>query len=374
LAHEGFAALRVERSLLSSSVTTGEGGGLLTRGGLTLINSTVALNRGGGIAFSVDPGASPGRRTPVTTLVNVTIARNSEGSGLASNLPENRFFASGVILDNTPASSNCSLAAGSHIALRGTNLDSGTSCHLTGFELSSTNPLLADLADNGGPTFTFALLPGSPAIDALYTRRCELQDQRLAPRPAGARCDIGAFEYGAFPPVPRPERLRDIHEVRQGSFGLSLDPALTLRLAADGIKIDVGSAADKQGAAGRIALTGGYMGQRLMNAGLGGSFVFRRGQAAVQAGPGILIAERGRGRLVTKLGGRRVVTLLDLAGVDWTGGKGVASARLTKSAAQRLNALLKTRVFEPGMPFGQIAIDATLDGADQPPKLVDGRP
>ncbi len=30
----------------------------------------------------------------------------------------------------------------------------------------NTNPLLGPLQDNGGPTFTHALLPGSPAIDA----------------------------------------------------------------------------------------------------------------------------------------------------------------------------------------------------------------
>ena len=30
----------------------------------------------------------------------------------------------------------------------------------------NTDPLLGPLQDNGGPTFTHALLPGSPAIDA----------------------------------------------------------------------------------------------------------------------------------------------------------------------------------------------------------------
>ena len=34
-----------------------------------------------------------------------------------------------------------------------------------GGDLPSTNPLLAPLADNGGPSLTQALLPGSPAID-----------------------------------------------------------------------------------------------------------------------------------------------------------------------------------------------------------------
>jgi hypothetical protein len=32
-------------------------------------------------------------------------------------------------------------------------------------DLRNTNPNLGPLQDNGGPTFTHALLPGSPAID-----------------------------------------------------------------------------------------------------------------------------------------------------------------------------------------------------------------
>ena len=46
----------------------------------------------------------------------------------------------------------------------------------------NVNPLLGPLQDNGGPTFTHALLPGSPAIDA--GRSVGLTtDQRGAPRP-----------------------------------------------------------------------------------------------------------------------------------------------------------------------------------------------
>ena len=37
----------------------------------------------------------------------------------------------------------------------------------TSHDLIGVNPLLGPLAYNGGPTFTHALLPGSPAIDAV---------------------------------------------------------------------------------------------------------------------------------------------------------------------------------------------------------------
>jgi hypothetical protein len=67
------------------------------------------------------------------------------------------------------------------------------------------NPMLGSLADNGGPTMTHALLPGSPAIDAADPAMCPSADQRGAPRVDGdgdsvAACDIGAFEY-----LPEPD-------------------------------------------------------------------------------------------------------------------------------------------------------------------------
>jgi hypothetical protein len=64
------------------------------------------------------------------------------------------------------------------------------------------------VADNGGPSRTIALQPGSPAIDAGnpgptdgLIGDCEPTDQRLVPRPVGSRCDIGAFET-SNPPAP----------------------------------------------------------------------------------------------------------------------------------------------------------------------------
>ena len=56
------------------------------------------------------------------------------------------------------------------------------------------DPLLGPLADNGGPTPTMALLPGSPAIDAGDDSACPPTDQRGVARPQGLACDIGAFE------------------------------------------------------------------------------------------------------------------------------------------------------------------------------------
>jgi hypothetical protein len=54
--------------------------------------------------------------------------------------------------------------------------------------------LIGPLADNGGPTFTHALSPGSPAIDAANDALCPATDQRGTNRPQGTHCDIGAYE------------------------------------------------------------------------------------------------------------------------------------------------------------------------------------
>jgi hypothetical protein len=62
-------------------------------------------------------------------------------------------------------------------------------------DVSSSALGLGPLTDNGGPTMTHALLPGSVAIDAIPAPMCEVaEDQRGEPRPAGGMCDVGAFE------------------------------------------------------------------------------------------------------------------------------------------------------------------------------------
>jgi hypothetical protein len=78
----------------------------------------------------------------------------------------------------------------------GHNIDSIAEGALTNAtSLNGVNPGLAPLANNGGPTPTMALLPGSPAIDAADLADFPATDQRGVPRPFGPAPDIGAFEY-----------------------------------------------------------------------------------------------------------------------------------------------------------------------------------
>jgi hypothetical protein len=75
---------------------------------------------------------------------------------------------------------------------RGSGLTSNEFGDQVGAADAPIDPRLGPLQDNGGPTPTHALLPGSPAIDT--SSACPATDQRGVTRPQGAGCDIGAFE------------------------------------------------------------------------------------------------------------------------------------------------------------------------------------
>ena len=74
-------------------------------------------------------------------------------------------------------------------------LTNGVNNNQVGSGASPINPQLGPLADNGGPTFTHALLPASPAINTANNATCAATDQRGIARPFGGVCDIGAFEF-----------------------------------------------------------------------------------------------------------------------------------------------------------------------------------
>ena len=62
------------------------------------------------------------------------------------------------------------------------------------------DPLLAGPANNGGPTGTMALQPGSPAVNAGNPARCPGRDQRGYTRQGV--CDSGAYELNGLPFAP----------------------------------------------------------------------------------------------------------------------------------------------------------------------------
>lgn len=197
--------LTLTNSTVSGNSVIGRlgGGGILTWGGtVTLVNSTVSGNsgvNGGGIA---NVGAA-------ITLNNVTVSGNtasSSGGGLSSS---GTVVLANTIIAGNVATTDPDCSGTTPITSSGFNLiGDATGCGFTGAPgdlvgtaTSPIDPLLGPLQDNGGPTFTHALLPGSPAIDAGNPvtpssggTACEATDQRGVSRPQGLACDIGAYE------------------------------------------------------------------------------------------------------------------------------------------------------------------------------------
>jgi len=174
----------------------GIGGGIWNRGDMTLTNSTVSGNQAGYYDFPylatgtgggiLNSGAGTAR------MINSTVTGNRayESGGGISNF--NALSLTGTIVADNVVD-NC----GGSVDSLGYNLADDTSCGFTQLtDLVVADAMLGPLQDNGGPTETHDLLPGSPAIDA-GSMDCPPPDtdQRGVARPQGTDCDIGAVEY-----------------------------------------------------------------------------------------------------------------------------------------------------------------------------------
>jgi hypothetical protein len=205
-----FGSATVVDSVIADNSTTapfGErrGGGLFA-GAVVLTNVTISGNRTtaeGSVFPDVTDARGGGAWISGGTLTNVTVFNNESGTtagGIFYNGHGELTLLNTIIAGNTGG--DCEGAAP---ISAGHNIDGDGSCGLDGpGDMPATDPLLAPLAGNGGPTATHALLPGSPARDAGGLDACPEADQRGAPRPAGPACDIGAFEADSLPPEPPP--------------------------------------------------------------------------------------------------------------------------------------------------------------------------
>jgi hypothetical protein len=194
------AAVTVDATTIEGNVAGNVGGGIRSLGNVTVVNSTLSGNTStawyGGAAFHTDG---------VMELLNSTVTANVSNPGGPAALFVGTFTAAGATLrlTNSIVAGNSSagcfagffgsgavvLASGGH------NVASDGSCNLTGAgDQPGVNALLGPLADNGGPTATHGLLPGSPAIDAADPLACPPVDQRGVARPRGSACDVGSVE------------------------------------------------------------------------------------------------------------------------------------------------------------------------------------
>jgi predicted outer membrane repeat protein len=208
----------------NNSMSSGDGGGIFNLGTLTVSTSTFsgnnAGNYGGGISTATNTlnitnstfsgnSADKGGGVYANGTVNITNSTfsgnsaSSSGSGIYNN-GSDPVTLRNTIIANSANGVNCV----NTITNGGNNIEDGATCGWgsVSHSKSNTNPLLdIPLADNGGPTLTFALLSGSPAINAGDDTTCNNSpvnglDQRGIARPQGLHCDIGSFEL-ELPPV-----------------------------------------------------------------------------------------------------------------------------------------------------------------------------
>jgi hypothetical protein len=226
--NEGMMTINGCTVCSNSTGGAGTGGGIYnnTLGNLILNNSTIAMNSatfyGGGGIFAAGP----------LSMKSCTIASNTvtdpadKGGGIViwPTLPMVQIQNSIIAGNKTSTATNPDVA-GPFTSLKNnlvgvTNGSRGwDAADVLGSTAGPINPRLGPLRDNGGPTLTMAVLPGSPAIDAgkhLTGPGLSMVDQRGRPRPAdnaeipnapgGNGSDIGAYERApnlcsmAFPP------------------------------------------------------------------------------------------------------------------------------------------------------------------------------
>lgn len=174
------------------------GGGLSNQGGTMVVtNSTVSgnfANGGGGIESVFGQ--------TVTIVTNTSVVNNTANIG--SGMRYQTLSIKNSIVSNNAPGTNCTPLAPATVT--GTNFSTDSSC--AGFtQVTPAQLNLGPLANNGGPTPTHALLPGSVAIDAV-TDCTDLStppqpvttDQRGVSRPQDGngdgifRCDSGSYE------------------------------------------------------------------------------------------------------------------------------------------------------------------------------------
>ncbi len=174
--HNGGGTLTLTKVTLSGNAANTGGGLDLSAATVIATNVTISGNRavfGGGLEVNNGGG--------VATLTNVTITDNNASAhdtGGINNIGGTVNATRTIIAGNTEG-------VAFH-TINGTNVNN----------LTDGDPLLAPLAIYGGTTQTHALLPGSPAINA--GGACAGTDQRGVARALGGSCDIGAFESRGF--------------------------------------------------------------------------------------------------------------------------------------------------------------------------------
>jgi hypothetical protein len=163
----------------------GAGGGLYNEGDLDMSGSTISGNSASGNE-SAGGGIYNGGSAILEylTLDHNTAAGAEAIAGDIDAAGKSTEIVGSLLGGGSPENCNTQLTQAV-----GHNISSDSTCFAT-----AEDPELGPLQNNGGPTDTEMLLPGSPAIDASSAPCEDHFDQRGVSRPQGGGCDVGAYE------------------------------------------------------------------------------------------------------------------------------------------------------------------------------------
>ena len=232
----------IQGTSVLSNMADDYGAGIRNSGTLALIDSTLADNHAANKGGAVENAGTLG-------LTNCTLSGNvaDQGAGGIENTAGSASVINSTFLNNVAASlyggsitsyapleiQNSIVAYGTfyncigQITSLGSNLETAEDCGFTAVgDLQMTDPRLDGLKDNGGPTQTHLLLPGSPALDHISANACPPTDQRGLPRPQGSQCDIGAVERAAGMISPTGQMPWPMlgHDARRSDRGIAAGP------------------------------------------------------------------------------------------------------------------------------------------------------
>jgi CSLREA domain-containing protein len=214
------AMLTLNCCTVSDNIANDDGGGIQNAGTLTVNNSTISGNSGGAAGGAIYNGGCFGgtETNAVLTITNSTLSGNTAGTGGGirnsggtvtlnnSTVCGNTAVGGGISSANGTATVKNTIVANNKfddhttpndcngtITSEGYNLISDNTTALSGAgDRNNIDPKLGPLANNGGPTWTHALLAGSVAIDAVPLASCTVStDQRGMSRPQGPPATLG---------------------------------------------------------------------------------------------------------------------------------------------------------------------------------------
>lgn len=183
--------LTVTGSTFSANSAWGRGGAMYSdQGSLTLTNNTFS---GNSVDWEYGWGGAVASFSSATINNNTFVGNQAVIGGAVSSSYYPQDIYNNILVKGSTGE-NCYYWQTTPI-IAGSNLADDDSCG-TGFtNLSTLSTGMNALGSYGGPTQTFQLLPGSPAIDAADSSQCPATDQRGVTRPQGTACDVGAYEF-----------------------------------------------------------------------------------------------------------------------------------------------------------------------------------